>query len=293
MRRSRSSASSAPDWLPSASASTTPSIDSLKTLKSAAASRFTARRGSRGTSAVTASATTPATTASRLRVSGPPGGSGSSTTSTACTAATTAKTGLDDTARATTSVANTTIASCHTPRPSPSTMSSLSAMPTVTPIAVSSTRRGRASRAMPSEVIVTVTAMSGAGCPNTHRAIEYAATAPITICSAAGSEFERAPPARLRHGAHVHPPAEAAQQGILVRVGGLGWLSGCSGLGSLDCFGVARVEGSSSSSGRSAGGRRFAGWLLRGAGSIARWLGGGRARIVRVGRRRGAHGVSG
>ena len=59
-------------------------------------------------------------------------------------------------------------------------------MPIVTPIDVSSTRLGRASRDNPSVVMVTATAIRGTAWPKPKCAIEYDAITAIVICSAAG-----------------------------------------------------------------------------------------------------------
>ena len=64
--------------------------------------------------------------------------------------------------RATTRLTASVIASCHQPMPAMSTMSSATRMPTIMPITVSSTRRGRASRTSPRLDTVTVAARSGA-----------------------------------------------------------------------------------------------------------------------------------
>jgi hypothetical protein len=54
---------------------------------------------------------------------------------------------------------------CNGPGPNVLSKTSLSAIPTIIPVAVSKTRRGRASLLNPSEVIATVTAKSGTACP--------------------------------------------------------------------------------------------------------------------------------
>ena len=134
-------------------------------------------------SAVAASAMAPPMSPSRLRANTPVSGSGSRATSIDCTAAAIANGAEGETARATMSVAARMSASCPMPRPMPATMRAETMMPMLMPMTVSSTRRGRASRARPSAMIVTVTATTGTSCPRPKRAMRYAVVAATTICA--------------------------------------------------------------------------------------------------------------
>jgi hypothetical protein len=139
------------------------SSDSWNTENSARASRRSAPRGSRGINAVTMRAMTPPARPSKKRENSPPGGTGSSITIAEGTAAATANAGWGESARPTMNTTVSTTTSCQSPVPKTSDRASARARPRRMPSTLSATRRGRASREKPSELMVTVTASSGAG----------------------------------------------------------------------------------------------------------------------------------
>jgi hypothetical protein len=118
-------------------------------------------RGSPGISMVTSSAKLPPTTASRLRVNGPPAGAGSSTTSTDCKASWVVKMTPLSRKRASSTEMNMTMAACQIPAPSTCTSMSPTAMPSVQPIATSSTLRTRGPLAKPRAISAEVAAKIG------------------------------------------------------------------------------------------------------------------------------------
>ena len=123
------------------------------------------RCGLRGISAVTSSAAMPPTTPSISRSIGEL--VGMIMTMRDWMAAAIANPGCAERKRATASVAASARPSCHHPVPAMMSSTSATRMPTIMPITVSRTRRGRASRTNPRLETVTVAASSGASCPRT------------------------------------------------------------------------------------------------------------------------------
>ena len=203
--RARNSARSAMSRSRSRIATAMSSSVAASSSTSARSGARTIATGSAGrTSALTSSATPPPVSASRKRSKVTPSVGGCSVaTSAAETAAWVASICPLPRKIASAVASITTSESCAAPTPMPSTSRSPTAIPSATPIAISTARRPRSEIVSPSVTIADTGAKNGCSCPNTSVAITHA-----TPAATPGLEH-RAPgdPEPLEAGLHRDPRA--------------------------------------------------------------------------------------